>query len=136
MENLISVSVRITDPLASNIWFKILIYITCTAKNIPEYGFYLTHVFPCRDKIEDSVSIQKNTGQRKHISYSGIFFAVLNLSRLSVLRLMLLIYKIRKLKKKIFWPITNFWKDFTTCQYILKRFCCLYKNPRPPLLYT
>ena len=32
---------------------------------MPEYGFSPTLIFPYNDRIEDSVFIQENTGERK-----------------------------------------------------------------------
>ena len=34
---------------------------------MPEYGFSLTGVFPCKGRIEDSVLIREYNGQRKPI---------------------------------------------------------------------
>ena len=34
---------------------------------MPEYGFSLTRIFPHKDRIEDSVSLQENTSQRQPV---------------------------------------------------------------------
>ena len=45
-----------------------------TASKMPECGFFLTCIFPCKDRIYDSVLIREKIGQTN--PYSGIFYAV------------------------------------------------------------
>ena len=42
------------------IWY---FFKTNTAQNMREYGFSLTHILPCKDKIVDFILIQENNGQ-------------------------------------------------------------------------
>ena len=41
-----------------------------------EYGFSMSRMFPCKDKIVDFVLIQENTGQRKPV-FSQILCSVI-----------------------------------------------------------
>ena len=34
---------------------------------MPEYGFTVAVIFPCKDRIKDSVLVRENTGQRKTV---------------------------------------------------------------------